>query len=427
MPNSVLWVCLVAVWLFVLVPMVIKGRPQILKSTDAARKTRLLHRGGSRATTATKNRRRSSARHPHDPSWKSSRRSATATLEADADADAENDVDAEKAKPSTRRAGSAKVEKPTVESVDGDTDFETVDAASDDDSVNGDISADADADTDRDLDAESDDEATADAETDSTTAAEVDDTDELDNEYEDDFADVDGEVENGELEDAEYDDDAEYEDDSEYEDATDELDEDEYDDYARGSRRTESSSAPVAESEEDDVDDAADTDFDEVADSRPAARTASSRRTGRSVYSSEKERELKYRERQRVTVGLFVLTLLSIVAGVVVGTPGWVATGVLGLLLVGYLAYLRRAVKTEQQIRAQRLARAKRSARAEEERRRRAAAVPEFAAAPPPPRLRRPGGATVLEIDDEDPVFDHIPPFQRRRMDREDLQYRRVG
>ncbi|OCW86586.1 hypothetical protein A8M60_20565 [Nocardia farcinica] len=425
MPNSVLWVCLVAVWLFVLVPMVIKGRPQILKSTDAARKTRLLHRGGSRATTATKNRRRSSARHPHDPSWKSSRRSATATLEADADADAENDVDAEKAKPSTRRAGSAKVEKPTVESVDGDTDSETVDAASDDDSVNGDISADADADTDRDLDAESDDEATADA--DSTPAAEVDDTDELDNEYEDDFADVDGEVENGELEDAEYDDDAEYEDDSEYEDATDELDEDEYDDYARGSRRTESSSAPVAESEEDDVDDAADTDFDEVADSRPAARTASSRRTGRSVYSSEKERELKYRERQRVTVGLFVLTLLSIVAGVVVGTPGWVATGVLGLLLVGYLAYLRRAVKTEQQIRAQRLARAKRSARAEEERRRRAAAVPEFAAAPPPPRLRRPGGATVLEIDDEDPVFDHIPPFQRRRMDREDLQYRRVG
>lgn len=430
MPNSVLWVCLVAVWLFVLVPMVIKGRPQILKSTDAARKTRLLHRGGSRATTATKNRRRSSARHPHDPSWKSSRRSATATLEADADA--ENDVDAEKAKPSTRRAGSAKVEKPTVESVDGDTDFETVDAASDDDSVNGDISADADADTDRDLDAESDDEATADAETDSTTAAEVDDTDELDNEYEDDFADVDGEVENGELEDAEfedaeYDDDAEYGDDSEYEDATDQLDEDEYDDYARGSRHTESSSAPVAESEEDDADDAADTDLDEVADIRPAARTASSRRTGRSVYSSEKERELKYRERQRVTVGLFVLVLLSVVAGVVVGTPGWVATGVLGLLLVGYLAYLRRAVKTEQQIRAQRLARAKRSARAEEERRRRAAAVPEFAAAPPPPRLRRPGGATVLEIDDEDPVFDHIPPFQRRRMDREDLQYRRVG
>ncbi|WP_055475323.1 divisome protein SepX/GlpR [Gordonia sp. HS-NH1] len=329
MPNSVLWVCLVAVWLFVLVPMVIKGRPQILKSTDAARKTRLLHRGGSRATTASGSRRRSSARHPHDPSWKSSRRSATATLEKDADVETEDDAD------------------------------EFVDVE--------------------------------------------------DAEYED--------ADDSEDEDAEYEDDS---DDSEYEDATGELDEDEYDDYARGSRHTEAPSVI-------DEDDADETELDEIEDSRPTARSSSGRRSGRSIYSSETERALKYRERQRVTLGLFVLVLLAIAAGFVVGTPGWVATGMLGLLLVGYLAYLRRAVKTEQQIRAQRLARAKRSARAEEERRRRAASVPEFAAAPPPPRLRRPGGATVLEIDDEDPVFDHIPPFQRRRMDREDLQYRRVG
>ena len=84
MPTSVLWVCLVAVWLFVLVPMVIKGRPQMKKSTDAAKATRLLHRGGTRTRTA---RRRASGAHPHDPSWKServsSRRSATAVLDAD--------------------------------------------------------------------------------------------------------------------------------------------------------------------------------------------------------------------------------------------------------------------------------------------------------------------------------------------------------
>ncbi|EON31826.1 hypothetical protein GTC6_15381 [Gordonia terrae C-6] len=409
MPNSVLWVCLVAVWLFVLVPMVIKGRPQILKSTDAARKTRLLHRGGSRATTASGSRRRSSARHPHDPSWKSSRRSATATLEKDADVENEDDADESKSTTRVRRSGSAKVEKPTVEAVDTDTDTDTVDAVveiADDESVNGDASADADGDI-------------ADDEADSVSAAdEHDDADE--------FVDVeDSEDEDAEYDDSEYDDseDAEYEDDSddsEYEDATDELDEDEYDDYARGSRHTEAPSVV-------DEDDADETELDEIEDSRPTARSSSGRRSGRSIYSSETERALKYRERQRVTLGLFVLVLLAIAAGFVVGTPGWVATGVLGLLLVGYLAYLRRAVKTEQQIRAQRLARAKRSARAEEERRRRAASVPEFAAAPPPPRLRRPGGATVLEIDDEDPVFDHIPPFQRRRMDREDLQYRRVG
>ncbi|MGW9263809.1 divisome protein SepX/GlpR [Gordonia terrae] len=416
MPNSVLWVCLVAVWLFVLVPMVIKGRPQILKSTDAARKTRLLHRGGSRATTASGNRRRSSARHPHDPSWKSSRRSTTATLEKDADVEAADDAEVDEAKPSTRmrRSGNAKVEKPVAESADDDIQVaETVLDETEDGLVDGDSTAE----TGDDIEAE------ADVEHVDTTEDEADATSEA-AEDDDDFEDVDSEYDDAEDElDVDTDhDDADY-DDAEYEDVADELDEDEYDDYARGSRHTDAPSA-VDEDETDETDEA---EVDEVEDSRPAARSSSSRRSGRSIYSSDKERELKYRERQRVTLGLFVLVLLAIVAGFVVGMPGWVATGVLGLLLVGYLAYLRRAVKTEQQIRAQRLARAKRSARAEEERRRRAAAVPEFAAAPPPPRLRRPGGATVLEIDDEDPVFDHIPPFQRRRMDREDLQYRRVG
>ena len=339
MPNSVLWVCLVAVWLFVLVPMVIKGRPQILKSTEAAKKTRLLHRGGSRATAPSTARRRSSARHPHDPSWKSSRK-ATATAVVEDDETAETDGD-------------------------------LVDEAEDSEAGDSD-------------------------------EAEYEDSEEA--EYEDD------------SEAAEYADESEYDeaeyDEAEYEDATDDLDEDEYDDYARASRHTEVEPESVV---------------DELEDERPAGRSPQSERVRRSIYSSEKERELKYRERQRVTLGLFVLFILSLVTGFLIGMPGWVATGVVGLMLVGYLAYLRRAVKVEQQIRAQRLARAKRAQRAEEERRRRAAAVPEFAAAPPPPRLRRPGGAVVLEIDDEDPVFDHLPPFQRRRMDREDLEYRRVG
>ena len=401
MPNSVLWVCLVAVWLFVLVPMVIKGRPQILKSTEAAKKTRLLHRGGSRATAPSTARRRSSARHPHDPSWKSSR-TATATAVVD-EAETEDDTATEDTEVTTkvRRAADTEVEKPTVEATD--------DAADDVEDHDADDAA-----------AETDDDLTDETEYDE---ADSEDAEYEDAEYEDDseYDEADSEVAEHDDE-SEYDEDAEYEDDSEtdefedeYEDATDELDEDEYDDYARASRHTE------AESEPESV-------VDEIEGERPAARTAQPRRAARrSVYSSEKERELKYRERQRVTLGLFVLTILALVSGFLIGTPGWVATGLVGLMLVGYLAYLRRAVKVETQIRAQRLARAKRAQRAEEERRRRAAAVPEFAAAPPPPRLRRPGGAVVLEIDDEDPVFDHLPPFQRRRMDREDLEYRRVG
>ncbi|MDS1115917.1 hypothetical protein RD149_19400 [Gordonia westfalica] len=410
MPNSVLWVCLVAVWLFVLVPMVIKGRPQILKSTEAAKKTRLLHRGGSRATAPSTARRRSSARHPHDPSWKSSR-TATATAvvdEAETETETEDDTATEDTEVTTkvRRAADTEVEKPTVEATD--------DAADDVEDHDADDAA-----------AETDDDLTDETEYDEADSegAEYEDAEYEDAEYEDAEYEEDSEVAEHDDE-SEYDEDAEYEDDSEtdeyeddyeddYEDATDELDEDEYDDYARASRHTEAEPESVV---------------DGIEDERPAARTAQPRRAARrSVYSSEKERELKYRERQRVTLGLFVLTILALVSGFLIGTPGWVATGVIGLMLVGYLAYLRRAVKVETQIRAQRLARAKRAQRAEEERRRRAAAVPEFAAAPPPPRLRRPGGAVVLEIDDEDPVFDHLPPFQRRRMDREDVEYRRVG
>lgn len=384
MPNSVLWVCLVAVWLFVLVPMVIKGRPQILKSTEAAKKTRLLHRGGSRATAPSTARRRSSARHPHDPSWKSSRKATATAVVDEVEDDAEAETEDADVTTKVQRVADVEAEKPTVEATD-DTDTEDTDA---EDTDLEDVADE----TDDDLVDEA-----ADAMAEDTEAEEFEDS-----EYED-------------SEEAEYEDDseaAEYEADTEYEDATDDLDEDEYDDYARASRPTEAEPQSVV---------------DELEDEQPVARKPQSERVRRSVYSSEKERELKYRERQRVTLGLFVLVVLSLVSGFLIGTPGWVATGVVGLMLVGYLAYLRRAVKVEQQIRAQRLARAKRAQRAEEERRRRAAAVPEFAAAPPPPRLRRPGGAVVLEIDDEDPVFDHLPPFQRRRMDREDLEYRRVG
>ena len=54
MPTSVLWVTLIAVWLFVLIPMVLRGRPQARKTTAAAANTRLVHRGGSSRTRASR-------------------------------------------------------------------------------------------------------------------------------------------------------------------------------------------------------------------------------------------------------------------------------------------------------------------------------------------------------------------------------------
>ena len=67
MPNSVLWICLVAIWLFVLVPMLIKGRPEVRKPTQATLATRVIDRGGKAMSRAT--RRISVGRHPHDADW----------------------------------------------------------------------------------------------------------------------------------------------------------------------------------------------------------------------------------------------------------------------------------------------------------------------------------------------------------------------
>lgn len=47
MPSSFVWIGLVAVWLFVLVPMLVNKRPRIRQTSDAALATRVLHRGDS--------------------------------------------------------------------------------------------------------------------------------------------------------------------------------------------------------------------------------------------------------------------------------------------------------------------------------------------------------------------------------------------
>ena len=147
MPNSVLWVCLVAVWLFVLVPMVIKGRPQMLKSTDIARATRLLHRGGTKTATP---RRRVPTRRSEDGSW--SRKTKEERLKAKLADDSADVEDADEKTTPVRRATTEKVEAPVVEAADDVADADLDDADSE---VLDADDADADAD---DADAENGDE-----------------------------------------------------------------------------------------------------------------------------------------------------------------------------------------------------------------------------------------------------------------------------
>ena len=64
MPNSFLWIGLVVVWLFVLVPMLVNNRPRIRQTSDAALATRVLHRGDERPVQ-----RGPAAGHRSDPYW----------------------------------------------------------------------------------------------------------------------------------------------------------------------------------------------------------------------------------------------------------------------------------------------------------------------------------------------------------------------
>jgi hypothetical protein len=165
-------------------------------------------------------------------------------------------------------------------------------------------------------------------------------------------------------------------------------------------------------------------------------------RRGRGGYDPETAAlvaQAKYAFRRRVVAFLLIA---AIATGVVAGafyTPLWYGHAGVDLLLVGYLTYLRRQVRIEEEIRARRLA------RLQQVRRRRATApqpqqpveIPAPAAAsaaeeaettqveivedkpalPPLPRYEhhvRPGTIPV-DSDDEDPVFVELEGLESLR------------
>jgi hypothetical protein len=396
MPNSLLWVCLVAIWLFVLVPMVVKSRPTVRKTTDAAMSTRVLYRGG-RAIAKTR-RRMAAGRHPHDPDWEPPVREYRKTAKATAATDAVDVDDATTTKVSAAKSEPASVsvktvaapsQTKTVDNSDGDVDATTDDKTVVAEGVHIESSDHRDAVAER-----VDEDADADRDDQDFEDAELEDAELRDAELED------AEVEDAEVDDADHDDadhadheDADYED-ADYEDA----------DF------------------DDDLTDE-DISADEAADQAEQDEVA--RRARRGGFDPEADRERsdkRYRFRQRVMAVLGVLALLGIAAGFFLGSVGWIIAAATVVALVGYLAFLRRAVRNEQRIRRQRMQRLARAKRQEEERR----AHPEVdPRAEVPRRLRRPG-AIVLEIDDEDPIFDHLPRFEHREEVVREPSYRRV-
>ncbi|GGS14857.1 MULTISPECIES: divisome protein SepX/GlpR [Actinokineospora] len=119
----------------------------------------------------------------------------------------------------------------------------------------------------------------------------------------------------------------------------------------------------------------------------------------------------KYRFRQRVVVLMLLAAVATaVVAGV--ATPWlWWAHGGIDVLLVGYLTYLRRQVRIEDEIRRRRLARMQAA------RRHHARPVEDYA--PRPATRPTHPGAVAVDIDDEDPWFDDLG-------DPRELSYRRA-
>ncbi|MBB4856576.1 putative membrane protein [Mycobacteroides chelonae] len=135
---------------------------------------------------------------------------------------------------------------------------------------------------------------------------------------------------------------------------------------------------------------------------------SSSRRRRFDPEVMAKENARKFAFRKRVLMGLVGAMVLAGVVAATASSTAWWACGALGVMAVLYLGYLRRQTRIEEQLRRRRAARYQRARVVGVEN------VGDRELDVVPQRLRRPGAA-VLEIDDEDPVFEHLDYYDEPR------------
>jgi hypothetical protein len=336
-PQSLLWISLVVLWLFVLVPMLISKRDAVRRTSDVALSTRVVNTG--RAARLLK-RGGPAAGHRSDPDWQPS------DDELDDDLDDQHD---ESTGRSVMRVAAVDTE------VDSEPDYLDVDVV-DEDSGALPIGASG---------LQAGDEVAPEE-----PAAH---TDELPLEFGGDAqADIPAQADEPAGDDH---------DDHDDHDGTG----DEYE-YVADSSGLEAPS---------------DTDL-QLAESVSSAR--------RQRYESKTAAAVtarKYKFRRRVLTAMTVLTVVSVAAALALSPALWWACGSISAVTVLYLGYLRRQTRIEERLRhrrAQRMARSRLGVENTDDR--------EFDVVPS--RLRRPG-SIVLEIDDEDPTFEHLDyaPFAR--------------
>lgn len=287
-PQSLLWISLVILWLFVLVPMLISKRDAVRRTSDVALATRVLNSGA--AARLLRRRGGPAAGHRSDPNWQPAE-------------DEYDDLDEDTEKLQTSEVVAAAAD---------------VDVASEDpEELPVDESA---------------------------TAEPV----------------LDDEVADAEPDDSE-DDEYEYVDDT--------------------------SGIPVAE--------------------EPEVRPVVARRHEYDTRTAAAVSARKYAFRKRVLLAMAMILAASAAAAFLLTPTAWWVCGTTGGMTVLYLGYLRRQTRIEARLRRRRMQRMARSRLGVENTHDR-----EFDVVPS--RLRRPG-AVVLEIDDEDPIFEHLDyaPYER--------------
>jgi hypothetical protein len=333
-PQSLLWISLVVLWLFVLVPMLISKRDAVRRTSDVALATRVLNTGdGSRLLR----RNRPAAGHNSDPHWQPD---ANDLDDYDDEADETDETEEQ-----PRRA--VVVAAPVAD----EPDYLDVDVVDEDSgALPVGASAAADAPHPLRLDAEPPLEYVG-------TAGDQDteDTDDVEDAEEPDEADEVAEVQDEN-------------------DGTD----DEYEYVADSSGIEEQSETEAT-----------------PADSLSAARR---RRYESKTAAAVSAR--KYRFRSRMLTAMAVALVASAAAAYLVAPWAWYLCGAVGAVTLIYLMYLRRQTRIEERLRRRRAQRMMRSRLGVEN-----AEDPKYDVVPA--RLRRPG-ADVLEIDDEDPIFEHL-------------------
>ena len=321
-PQSLLWISLVVLWLFVLVPMLISRRDAVRRTSDVALATRVLNTAtGSRLLK----RAGPASGHRSDPDWRPSEN------ELDEDSDDEADDDAPQR---SVVVAAAVIEDTGPDYLDVDVIEEPSGALPVGESDAGEVDG-----------------------------GDEEETGELTLDLEEPEENVDTAV---------------------YEVATDEY-EDRPAGTADGYEYVDDSSGLEAP-EESDL---------QVADSLMAARRRRYDSTKAAAVSAR-----KYKFRKRMLALMALVLVASATAAFLVAPVAWWVCGSVGAVTLMYLGYLRRQTRIEERVRRRRMQRIARSRLGVENTDDR-----EFDLVPS--RLRRPG-AVVLEIDDEDPEFEHL-------------------